>query len=77
MLIALHEGEVIDEEELTRRFQLDRELNRLHSYYVKLPTGLYVDARFKGGLTRYINHSCEPNTRLVKRLFQGVEVVGE
>jgi serine/threonine protein kinase len=41
---------------LFRRYQLDRRL-----YILSLGDGVYLDARQKGGLARYINHSCRPN----------------
>lgn len=35
-------------------------------YFVKLTEKLFIDSRKYGNKSRYINHSCEPNTRLEK-----------
>lgn len=36
-----------------------------HDFYImELETGLYVDGKKKGNLSRFINHSCDPNCEL-------------
>lgn len=37
-----------------------------HDFYImELEKGVYVDGKFKGNYSRFINHSCEPNCELV------------
>jgi hypothetical protein len=49
-------GEVIREQERARR-----EARGEESYVMSLKGGLFVDAFKKGNISRFINHSCEPN----------------
>jgi hypothetical protein len=36
-----------------------------HDFYImELDSGIYVDGREKGNLSRFINHSCDPNCEL-------------
>eukprot|EP01038_Epipyxis_sp_PR26KG_P013587 gene13587-18237_t len=51
-------GELISTKELYRRL---KGLNKRHLYVMQLKTGVYLDAREKGSISRFINHSCEPN----------------
>lgn len=52
---------------LFRRYQLDRRL-----YIMALGDGVYLDARQKGGVARYINHSCRPNCKVELWTVKGV-----
>lgn len=52
---------------LFRRYQLDRRL-----YILALGDGVYLDARQKGGIARYINHSCRPNSKVELWTVKGV-----
>ena len=52
---------------LFRRYQLDRRL-----YIMALGDGVYLDARQKGGIARYINHSCKPNCKVELWTVRGV-----
>jgi len=54
-------GEIIDEDELTRRRQARK--GDKHMFVAYLKDGSYLDATDKGSITRFINHSCEPNCR--------------
>lgn len=39
-----------------------------HDFYImELDSGIYVDGREKGNLSRFINHSCDPNCELSVR----------
>ncbi len=59
-------GEVIDSKELAHRMEAARATAQ-HSYYImELTPGLYVDARFKGNLSRLLNSSCQPNCETQK-----------
>jgi hypothetical protein len=65
-LVHEYVGEIIDEKEKERRLT---EWNVEHPndpnfYIMALGTGYYVDARVHGNQSRFINHSCDPNTRV-------------
>jgi hypothetical protein len=53
-------GELISTEEFNRR---SSERGRLmeHQYIMSLKNNVYMDAGRKGSISRFINHSCEPN----------------
>jgi hypothetical protein len=61
-LLMEYFGEIISEKELQQRFSVLE--NKQHLYIMQIKAKTYVDARFKGGIARFINHSCEPNCRL-------------
>lgn len=50
-----------------RRYQRQRRL-----YILGLGDGVYLDARQRGGVARYINHSCEPNCVVQRWKVKGV-----
>eukprot|EP00056_Hartaetosiga_gracilis_P012046 m.187955 g.187955 ORF g.187955 m.187955 type:complete len:499 (+) comp13627_c0_seq21:1985-3481(+) len=69
-------GEVIGEEECKRRLA-ENEKNKNHSFYIlSLCRGVYVDARLKANLARFINHSCDPNCSIQKWNVLGEIKVG-
>jgi SET domain-containing protein len=43
---------------------------------MELSAGLYVDAKTKGGWSRLINHSCEPNCELQRWNVAGLLRIG-
>lgn len=66
-LVQEYAGEIIDEK--TKRERLDawgvEHPNDPNFYIMSLENGWYIDARVKGNLSRFINHSCGPNCHLV------------
>ncbi|XP_059469173.1 histone-lysine N-methyltransferase, H3 lysine-36 specific isoform X2 [Neocloeon triangulifer] len=54
-------GEVVNKEEFQRRKRGYIENKEKHFYFLELGGNHYIDAKFKGNLSRFINHSCEPN----------------
>ena len=66
-LVQEYVGEVIDEEEMKTRLQqwAHDHPNDPNFYVMHLDTGWYIDARHEANLSRFINHSCDPNCRLV------------
>nr|CCA15310.1 histonelysine Nmethyltransferase putative [Albugo laibachii Nc14] len=67
-LVMEYVGEVINEQEKDRRLE---EHARKHPqdrnmYIMELGNQIYIDARFRGSVSRFINHSCDPNCHLVK-----------
>ena len=58
--ITEYVGEVISAHEASLRFERDEN----HSYIVTLGNGRFIDATYKGNISRFINHSCNPNCNL-------------
>mmetsp|Transcript_40031 Transcript_40031/g.93976 ORF Transcript_40031/g.93976 Transcript_40031/m.93976 type:complete len:1523 (-) Transcript_40031:210-4778(-) len=71
-------GEVISEEEMNSR------LNNWHVkrpndhdfYIMALENNWYIDAKEMGNLSRFINHSCDPNCKLVPKNVNGYIRIG-
>lgn len=66
-LVQEYVGEVIDEREKEKRLT---DWNREHPndpnfYVMAISAGWYVDAREIANMSRFINHSCEPNCKVV------------
>ncbi|KAH8387153.1 hypothetical protein KR093_005040 [Drosophila rubida] len=76
VFIMEYVGEVIDSEEFERRqhlYSLDR--NR-HYYFMALRGEAIIDATAKGNISRYINHSCDPNAETQKWTVNGELRIG-
>lgn len=54
-------GEVLDSKEFKSRVKKYSKENREHYYFMALRSDEIIDATIKGNLTRFINHSCDPN----------------
>lgn len=52
---------------LFRRYQHERML-----YIMALDTNVYIDARTRGGVARFINHSCQPNCQVQRWKVRGI-----
>lgn len=52
-------GEVIDQHEMIKRMKTKLYMN--NNYMVQLKHDEIIDATRKGNITRFINHSCDPN----------------
>jgi histone-lysine N-methyltransferase SETD2 len=69
-IVCEYTGRAVKEsklKQLFRRYQFDRRL-----YIMGLGYGVYLDARHKGGLARYVNHSCQPNCRVDRWNVKGI-----
>ena len=68
-------GEIINEQEFARR---SSERGRLleHQFIMQLKPGVLLDAGRKGSISRFINHSCEPNCYVEIWTVQGNLRVG-
>jgi len=58
-------------DDLFRRYRTERML-----YIMALDNNVYIDARKKGGVARYINHSCEPNCAVHRWKVRGINRAG-
>jgi hypothetical protein len=63
--IAEYEGEHIDAEEATRRYD-DMSMKRHHTFLFDLDGETCIDGAVGGNDSRFINHSCEPNCEAIQ-----------
>uniref|UniRef100_A0A1B0A7P2 [histone H3]-lysine(36) N-trimethyltransferase n=1 Tax=Glossina pallidipes TaxID=7398 RepID=A0A1B0A7P2_GLOPL len=74
--IMQYVGEVIDSEEFeNRRLTYSRDKNR-HYYFMALRSDAIIDATIKGNISRFINHSCDPNAETQKWTVNGELRIG-
>lgn len=69
-------GEVIDSEEFERRQHLYSEDRNRHYYFMALRGDSIIDATSRGNISRYINHSCDPNAETQKWTVNGELRIG-
>ncbi|XP_017086541.1 probable histone-lysine N-methyltransferase CG1716 isoform X2 [Drosophila eugracilis] len=69
-------GEVIDSEEFERRQHLYSKDRNRHYYFMALRGEAIIDATSKGNISRYINHSCDPNAETQKWTVNGELRIG-
>ncbi|KAH8415566.1 hypothetical protein KR222_005456 [Zaprionus bogoriensis] len=69
-------GEVIDSEEFERRQHLYSADRNRHYYFMALRGEAIIDATAKGNISRYINHSCDPNAETQKWTVNGELRIG-
>ncbi|GAB4814631.1 hypothetical protein N2152v2_001677 [Parachlorella kessleri] len=69
-------GEVLEEEEYLRRKEFFISTGQRHYYFMNVGNGEVIDACRKGGLGRFINHSCDPNCETQKWLVNGELAIG-
>ena len=73
-LVSEYVGEVLDTDQINARLVAHEKLkpNDPNFYIMALETGWFIDARDKGNLSRFINHSCDPNCQLQRTVVAGV-----
>ncbi|KAG0146074.1 hypothetical protein CROQUDRAFT_44884 [Cronartium quercuum f. sp. fusiforme G11] len=59
-------GEVVGEKAFQKRIKEYAEEGLKHFYFMQLQREEYIDATKKGGLGRFLNHSCNPNCQIGK-----------
>lgn len=59
-------GEVVGEKAFQRRIKEYAQEGLKHFYFMQLQREEYIDATKKGGLGRFLNHSCNPNCYIGK-----------
>ncbi|TDG43637.1 hypothetical protein AWZ03_009937 [Drosophila navojoa] len=69
-------GEVIDSEEFERRQYHYSQIRNRHYYFMALRGEAIIDATVKGNISRYINHSCDPNAETQKWTVNGELRIG-
>ncbi|PWN35572.1 SET domain-containing protein, partial [Meira miltonrushii] len=65
-LIYEYIGEVVEQSEFMRRMQQYKDEGIRHYYFMMLQREEFLDATKKGGIARFINHSCNPNCYVSK-----------
>ncbi|KAH0814371.1 hypothetical protein GEV33_008420 [Tenebrio molitor] len=69
-------GEVLDHEEFdVRADDYSNDKNR-HYYFMSLRADAIIDATIKGNISRFINHSCDPNAETQKWTVNGELRIG-
>lgn len=59
-------GEVFDQREFRRRRKDYGKDGTAHFYFMALKADQFIDATRKGNISRFVNHSCEPNAETQK-----------
>jgi len=65
MFIIEYCGEVVSETEFKRRM-VEEYAHERHHYCLNLDGGTVIDGYRMGNISRFINHSCEPNCEMQK-----------
>ncbi|KAL2065645.1 hypothetical protein VTL71DRAFT_3315 [Oculimacula yallundae] len=68
-IIVEYTGEIITEDECDRRMNEDYKNNECY-YLMSFDQNMIIDAT-KGSIARFVNHSCKPNSRMVKWIVGG------
>lgn len=59
--IVEYVGEVINANTLKKRMKIDYK-NDIHNYFLKMDRDHFIDSNRMGNLSRFVNHSCKPNS---------------
>ena len=62
-------GEVLDYDDFTERAEEYSDKGQHHFYFMSLNADEILDATSKGNVSRFINHSCDPNCETQKVSF--------
>ncbi|XP_060519038.1 variant-silencing SET domain-containing protein [Cylas formicarius] len=69
-------GEVLDPDEFDKRAEVYSEDKNIHHYFMSLRADAIIDATVKGNISRFINHSCDPNAETQKWTVNGELRIG-
>ncbi|CAI9271921.1 unnamed protein product [Lactuca saligna] len=69
-------GEVIDDKTCEERLWRMKRQGETNFYLCEINRDMVIDATFKGNQSRYINHSCSPNTEMQKWMIDGETRIG-
>lgn len=62
--IIEYKGELIDQDSIDKRLKNIYKSNKDVSYIMKVATNYFIDSRFYGNISRFVNHSCSPNCEI-------------
>ena len=69
-------GEVLDYNKFRKRAKKYSKDDAQHFYFMALSSELFIDASNRGNISRFINHSCNPNAETQKvRISSGILVL--
>jgi Protein kinase domain/SET domain len=71
-MIAEYTGRAVKEWALVNKLFQQTYQHERRLYIMALEDGIFLDARKKGGLARFINHSCQPNCRVERWKVSGI-----
>ncbi|EPS59565.1 hypothetical protein M569_15238, partial [Genlisea aurea] len=69
-------GEVINDETCEERLWKMKHRGETNFYLCEINRDMVIDATFKGNKSRFINHSCCPNTEMQKWMIDGETRIG-
>ncbi|KAG9458012.1 hypothetical protein H6P81_002520 [Aristolochia fimbriata] len=69
-------GEVIDDKTCEERLWNMKHRGETNFYLCEINRDMVIDATYKGNKSRYINHSCQPNTEMQKWRIDGETRIG-
>ncbi|XP_072963025.1 histone-lysine N-methyltransferase ASHH3 isoform X3 [Typha angustifolia] len=69
-------GEVIDDKTCEERLWKMKHCGETNFYLCEINRDMVIDATYKGNKSRYINHSCQPNTEMQKWTIDGETRIG-
>lgn len=69
-------GEVLNVDQFNERVDMYTSEKETNFYFMQLNNNLIIDAKKKGNYSRYINHSCNPNTETQKWNVNGELRIG-
>ncbi|KAG7393883.1 Histone-lysine N-methyltransferase NSD3 [Phytophthora pseudosyringae] len=69
-------GEVIDDKECERRMIKYRDNGEVNFYMMELEKNIVIDAKYRSNESRFINHSCDPNSVTQKWNVDGMQRIG-
>jgi hypothetical protein len=69
-------GEVVSAKEFKKRSHEYARLGTKHHYFMELSQQATIDAYHEGSISRFINHSCEPNAETQKWTVNGIVRIG-
>lgn len=69
-------GEVLDPHEFDKRAEVYSKDKNIHFYFMSLRSDAIIDATMRGNISRFINHSCDPNAETQKWTVNGELRIG-
>ncbi|CAN8284548.1 unnamed protein product [Cochlearia groenlandica] len=69
-------GEVIDDKTCEERLWKMKHRGETNFYLCEINRDMVIDATYKGNKSRFINHSCNPNTQMQKWIIDGETRIG-
>ncbi|XP_008797943.1 histone-lysine N-methyltransferase ASHH3 [Phoenix dactylifera] len=69
-------GEVIDDKTCEERLWKMKHCGETNFYLCEINRDMVIDATYKGNKSRFINHSCQPNTEMQKWTIDGETRIG-